>query len=269
MKISVIIPTYQPGDYFYHCLDSLKNQDFPYHNFEVIIVLNGPRDPYENKILDYISSKMTNISVNFIYSNVSGVSNARNIGIENAMGEYVFFIDDDDLISTNYLKELYNYKTDDGMVVSNIKTFTHDTSDLSDDYLTKAYTSNISTKFHSFFKLRSFFTTCWAKLIPKQLILDSRFDTDIPISEDSLFMFLLASKMKTINLCPNSEALYYRRVRSHSVNRKKRPWSFRINLSRKLLTRYTILYVKQISNYDFAFYLSRIAGSILTVFKPT
>ena len=49
-KISVIIPTYTPKDYLWECLGSLENQTLSKDEFEVILVLNGEREPYESLI---------------------------------------------------------------------------------------------------------------------------------------------------------------------------------------------------------------------------
>jgi len=269
MKISVIIPTYRPEEYFYDCLSSLKNQDFSCRDFEIIIVLNGLRHPYENAILNYVNSEMTNVSVNYIYSDVPGVSNARNIGIENATGEYIFFVDDDDLISANYLRELYDYRIKDGIVVSNIKSFNNNTSDLFDDYLSRAYASNRKTDPGNILKLRSFLSMSCGKLISVELIRDSRFDPRVVVGEDSLFMFLLSDRIKKIKLCLNSDALYFRRIRPHSASRKRKSLFIRISIMLKLVIKYTAIYFKSIKNYNFWLYSTRIAGSIITIFKLT
>lgn len=52
MKVSVIIPSYRPGNYVYECLDSLMNQSLDALRFEVIVVLNGTRDPYGSSCRD-------------------------------------------------------------------------------------------------------------------------------------------------------------------------------------------------------------------------
>lgn len=51
---------------------------------------------------------MLMISITLYYTEIAGVSNARNIGIEHAIGEYITFIDDDDYVSPVFLEELYN-----------------------------------------------------------------------------------------------------------------------------------------------------------------
>ena len=107
MKVSVIIPTYKPQAYIWECLDSIKNQTFPKEDFEVILVLNGCNEPYYSQIKEYIDNNLVDYNVNFIQTDQGGVSNARNIALDAAKGEYVTFIDDDDYISPKYLEELY------------------------------------------------------------------------------------------------------------------------------------------------------------------
>ena len=105
MKVSVIIPTYKPQKYLWKCLDSLDNQTLAKDYFEVVLVLNGCKEPYDTQIKEYIS-KHNDLIINYIQTDEGGVSNARNIGIDVAKGEYVSFIDDDDYVSPKYLQRL-------------------------------------------------------------------------------------------------------------------------------------------------------------------
>ena len=57
MEVSVIIPTYKPGEYISECLNSLEEQDFPVSDYEVIIVLNGCDVPYRSMLQDIITDK--------------------------------------------------------------------------------------------------------------------------------------------------------------------------------------------------------------------
>ena len=54
MKISVIIPTYSPREYLWECLDSLCGQSFFRWDFEILLILNGTREPYYSFINEYI-----------------------------------------------------------------------------------------------------------------------------------------------------------------------------------------------------------------------
>ena len=108
MEISVIIPTYKPGAYIWECLDSFCKQDFSKDDFEIIIVLNGCKEPYYSQILRYKNEYMTGCQVNFLQTDMPGVSNARNMALDVAKGEYVTFVDDDDYVSPSFLSGLYN-----------------------------------------------------------------------------------------------------------------------------------------------------------------
>ena len=81
----------------------------------------------------------TFLKYKLLYTEISGVSNARNIGLDNASGEYVCFIDDDDMISNNYLKELYAIAAVDSLVVTNVLTFDRTIEYLGKDYLSHAF----------------------------------------------------------------------------------------------------------------------------------
>ena len=107
MKISVIVPTYKPQTYLWECLDSIYNQTFPKTDYELVLVLNGCNEPYNTQIKEWLS-KHEDLQVQYFQIDEGGVSNARNIALNNAKGKYVTFIDDDDLISFSFLEELYD-----------------------------------------------------------------------------------------------------------------------------------------------------------------
>ena len=86
--ISVIVPVYNGENYIDDCIKSVLNQE--YKNFELILVNDGSQDGSKEK-LDTWEKKNEKIKV--IHQNNSGVSAARNKGIEKANGKYVTFID--------------------------------------------------------------------------------------------------------------------------------------------------------------------------------
>lgn len=99
--VSVIIPAYNIGDYVGRCLDSIISQT--YKNLEIIVVDDGSRD-HTGEILDNYAKKDRRIKV--IHKENGGVSSARNKGIEVAEGDYIGFIDGDDLIEPEMYKIL-------------------------------------------------------------------------------------------------------------------------------------------------------------------
>ena len=99
--VSVIIPAYNIEDYIGRCLDSVLSQT--YKNLEIIIVDDGSSDR-TGEILDDYKKKDQRIRV--IHKENGGVSSARNTGIEAAKGDYIGFIDGDDLAEPELFKTL-------------------------------------------------------------------------------------------------------------------------------------------------------------------
>ena len=97
MKISVIIPTFNRKKTIGRAIQSVKNQSLS--PFEILIIDDGSKDGTE----EWVKEKFQNIK--YIYQNNQGVSSARNIGIENAYGDWVAFLDSDDEWLPNKLNE--------------------------------------------------------------------------------------------------------------------------------------------------------------------
>lgn len=118
MKISIIMPVYNKEKYLYKSIKSILNQT--YENFELIIVNDGSTDN-SSSICHKFEQEDSRIKVIDIENN--GVSNARNIGIKNANGQYIQFIDADDYIDKYMLEDLVNlsekYNTD--IIITEIK----------------------------------------------------------------------------------------------------------------------------------------------------
>ena len=87
MDISVIIPTHKPQRYIEVCLRSLDAQTLDKNRYEVLIILNGEKEPYYSTIQHLLDSYELNGRL--LYTDVAGVSNARNIGLDNAEGNYI------------------------------------------------------------------------------------------------------------------------------------------------------------------------------------
>lgn len=102
-EISVIIPFFNSQKYILNCLKCLKNQNF--QNFEVIFIDDGSDDESEKLIKKNLKK---NYRIFKLKKNL-GPGYARNIGIMNAQGKYIFFYDVDDNISNNIFLILYKF----------------------------------------------------------------------------------------------------------------------------------------------------------------
>lgn len=109
IKVSVIVPTYCPGDGINRVVRSMKQQSLPTDEFEVIFVDDGsPDDTYRR--LEEIRDDSPNVRIARI-PNSGWPSTPRNVGIEMARGEYVLFMDHDDELYQNALSASYDYAT--------------------------------------------------------------------------------------------------------------------------------------------------------------
>lgn len=103
-KVSIIIPVYNVKNYLGQCLESVIQQDFI--DYEIICVDDASTDNSGN-ILDAYEKQYDMIQV-IRHTKNRGLSAARNTGLEQATGKYVWFVDSDDIICPNSLEELYN-----------------------------------------------------------------------------------------------------------------------------------------------------------------
>lgn len=112
-QISIIVPVYKAEAYIHRCIDSLLAQTF--HDFEVLLIDDGSPD-MSGEICDEYAKKDNHIRV--FHKQNGGVSSARQLGIDNALGMYVIHADPDDWVEPKMLEELYNkIKEDDSDVV--------------------------------------------------------------------------------------------------------------------------------------------------------
>lgn len=101
--ISIIIPIYNSDKYLLECLNSVINQSFL--DFEVLCVNDGSTDRSKDICEQYVRKDKRFRLYN---QENAGVSVARNLGIEQAQGEYLCFLDSDDVIAKDFLRNLFD-----------------------------------------------------------------------------------------------------------------------------------------------------------------
>lgn len=107
-KISIIIPVYNVAKYLEKCLDSAVNQTL--RDIEIICINDGSTDN-SGKILDDYAKKDNRIKV--IHKKNEGAAVARNLGLDEAIGDYIMFLDSDDFITFDACETAYNTITED------------------------------------------------------------------------------------------------------------------------------------------------------------
>lgn len=111
-KISVIVPVYNGEKYLRNCIDSILNQTLT--NIELLLIDDGSKD-LSSIICDEYAAIDSRCRV--FHKENGGVSSARSVGWNNARGEWIGFVDSDDMISPSYYSDLLGGKHIDSMIV--------------------------------------------------------------------------------------------------------------------------------------------------------
>ena len=107
-KISVIVPVYNTEKYLHHCIDSILSQTFT--DFELLLIDDGSKDS-SGAICDEYAAKDNRVRV--FHKENGGVSSARNLGLDNATGEWIAFVDADDYLAPSYLYDFVQNLSND------------------------------------------------------------------------------------------------------------------------------------------------------------
>ena len=103
--ISIIIPAYNAADYLAQTIESVLNQT--YSDFELILIDDGSTDRTREIIKDY---QCKDARIKYFYKENGGVSSARNLGLQKATGDFVSFLDSDDLWDRRFLESMYHHE---------------------------------------------------------------------------------------------------------------------------------------------------------------
>ncbi len=193
--ISVIVPVYNGEKYINRCFQSVFSQTEK--DFEIVAVDDGSKDSSLEVLKAY---KSENVKV--IHVENGGVSRARNIGIENASGEYITFLDVDDTLTKNALENLLSLtkEHDAEITVMEKKYCGKDSEEIDKNDLppssVEVWEGLASLENHVKDHVAGH-SSC-AKLYKSELIKNIRFEEGKKINEDSFFTFLCFAKAKKV-----------------------------------------------------------------------
>ncbi len=210
--ISVIVPIYKVEAYLDRCVESIVNQT--YRNLEIILVDDGSPDKCP-EMCDQWAEKDPRIRV--IHKQNGGLSDARNAGMDSAKGEYIAFIDSDDLVDIHYIAFLYQaimeYDADisacevcefpDGEFAANTEAV-----------MPEVQLATSKDAIGGLLKGCNFRAVAWNKLYRREVLENIRFEVG-RLHEDEFFSFRvydMAEKLTFIDV-----PLYYYRQRAASI----------------------------------------------------
>ena len=212
--VSVIIPVYNCAEYIGECIDSVAEQT--YDNIEIIVVNDGSKDGSENIIKD---KRKRYRNILYYKQRNEGVSAARNLGIKKARGEYITFVDGDDLVGKYLVECLVNQITctHPGRII--VSKPTQKINEFKERVLgyKKPVVKSISSG-QALIKLLYPYGIdngpC-AKLYPTVLLKKNLFNIDLSIAEDLELNYRLIKSSKIIKVL--NEKLYFYRPNPKSA----------------------------------------------------
>lgn len=218
-KISVIVPVYKVENYLKRCVDSIINQS--YKNLEIILVDDGSPDKCP-AICDGYAEKDPRIKV--IHKKNGGLSSARNAGLDIATGDYIGFVDSDDMIHRDFYKILlYELRKNGCDIVQTMsRTFRGDTLPDTEteikNYTASEYNASDLWKLDYIDNRYCFEETVWRKLYKAQIFENIRFREGIISEDDYIKPELIEACGKFVSISP--EIYFYYRSNPNSITKK-------------------------------------------------
>ena len=235
-KVTIIVPVYNTRRYVKQCIESIRAQT--YRNLEIIAIDDGSTDG-SGDVLDELSLCDSRLKV--VHTENKGYSEARNLGLDYASGDYVGFVDSDDWISEN-------------LIETQVATIRNKEADISVCRVSAAYVDKITDTnvpievpfidqsidkeqlTLSIDKWRSFPYSgghCVKKLGKKSVFEKARFIKDQSYCEDELFTLEIYLRAKKIAF--NGDGVYYYRMRKSSVTHDEVGFLFKLMRGRFLM----------------------------------
>ena len=209
--VTVIIPFYNVEEYIEKCLKSVIEQT--YKNLEILCIDDCTPDNSSVIVSKYMAA---DDRIKLIkHKNNLGLGGARNTGIKEARGEFIYFLDSDDYIEKDYIEKMvYNIKSADLICNNKVVKFYEDGS--------KEFIKNkdITNKYQVLdFKpelIDLMLTAVWCKLYRRDFLIDNKFFFPEKLKfEDFYFINVLKTKLKSVVF--SYDSTYYYRQRKNSI----------------------------------------------------
>lgn len=214
--VSIIVPVYNTEQFLHQCIESIINQT--YKNIEIILIDDGSTDK-SGKICDEYAANDNRIKT--IHNSNSGVSIARNIGLDNANGKYITFIDSDDYVEKNYIETLVNaIETNNAeLAICGIKEIRN-----SNTKIRKIRGKLTGIFYEDYYAIIDFLCVPFSKIFLREIIekYAIRFNTELRYAEDEIFNIGYYKFVTNYTFTEKALYIYNRRLGTLSDKEKLR-----------------------------------------------
>ena len=209
--VSIVIPAFNVEKYIGECLQSILNQS--YRNFEIIVVNDGSTDNTLNEITKF---KDIDNRIKIINKKNTGVSDSRNCGIDNAIGEYIVFVDGDDYLADDYISYMLKLiKLYDDDFAFSLNCFTRK----NEQQIKKDNIERLSSEEATSLLLSPrVMVGCWNKIYKKGFLDKNKIRFLPQLRYGEGLQFITHTTLSTNKIiCGNRKVYYYRRDNPTSV----------------------------------------------------
>ena len=221
MKYSVIIPVYNAARTLRRCLDSLVDQSFD--DYELLLINDGSTDGSDAICREYANAYSC---IRYFPKENGGVSSARNLGLEQAKGEYILFVDSDDYVAETYLETINRAVSE---THPDLLIFGAESTGMGEKkWITGAYREaeelNIARRIAEAMQ-RYLFSSMVSKCFKSEILRQHslRFQDSLAIGEDQCLLFEYAMHIQSLRSI--KEVLYFVDTDdTNSLSRKARPY---------------------------------------------
>ncbi len=240
VDISIIIPVYNVEKYLKQCLDSVIN--ITKINTQIIIVNDGSTDNSESIINEYLK---TQNNIVYISQLNKGLSIARNIGLQHAIGDYIIFLDSDDYLDTKHINELYNKAKENNsdILIYGYKYF----YDNSNKFHNSVFRYNENSKYNGSKIANEMLVGyvkgyAWNKLINRNYLINNKLEFENGVYIEDYFPIF--------RLIHNCNSIYF--YNNNIYNYRQRPGSISYCKNKKLINDF-MLCNKQVLEYVYKY----------------
>lgn len=226
--VSIIVPVYNGRKYISECLESIQKQD--YSELDIIVVDDGSTDG-SFQILDEFARKDNRIKV--IKKENSGVSSARNIGMEIMVGDYVCFVDQDDCIAPDYVSYFLNLISNNGAEIAAVRKANRFVGQLVIKPVSKDEDAEIVSGHEAARQMLyyNFIIAPWNKMISTKLIRKHKLRFREELWGGEGFLFSVECFQRAAHVAVGEKKVYYYRCDNRDSGMTKfNEWIFRSSI---------------------------------------
>lgn len=201
MQYSIIIPVYNAEATLRRCLSSIVRQ--PFSDYELLLINDGSTDGSDTICREYADAYP---QIRYVAKENGGVSSARNLGLEQASGTYILFVDSDDYVAEDYFAVIDQELTQcppDLLMFGAVNTGVEKRTRITGTYR-ETEELNIARRIADAMQ-RYLFSSLWNKAFFRQIIEQNniRFENELSIGEDQVFLFNYAMHVQSVTSIEN------------------------------------------------------------------